>query len=229
MSMARIWQPTLGRAAPREVSLLVRVRAQARDLAADCWNLPRYLVKYCMGVLAVFGLLQVWQASGDGPMPAFRSLHPAKQLDPFCTSHPRCMYAETSDSARWQALAPALAILDEVNPEVAAWVRGAHREGKLHFTKRARPRGRATGQLGEYDALRGELTVFSGLFAENDGTIAAILCHEYRHSRQRFPKTLVYALSFLVLENGDPAIIENDALLYEQEANLAIFGQYQTL
>jgi hypothetical protein len=81
--------------------------------------------------------------------------------------------------------------------------------------------------LGEYDALRGELTVFSGLFAENDGTIAAVLCHEYRHSRQRFPKTLVYALSFLLRENGDPAIIENDALLYEQEANLAIFGRYQ--
>jgi hypothetical protein len=175
----------------------------------------------------MFGLLQVWQASGDGPMPTFRCLHPARKLDPFCTSHPHCMYAETSDSARWQALAPALAILDEVNPEVAAWVRRSHRDGKLHFTKRARARGSATGQLGEYDALRGELTVFSGLFAENDGTIAAVLCHEYRHSRQRFPKTLVYALSFLLRENGDPAIIENDALLYEQEANLAIFGRYQ--
>ena len=38
---------------------------------------------------------------------------------------------------------------------------------------------------------------------------------------------MVYALSFLLSPGGDPAIIENDALLYEQEANLAIFGKYQ--
>ena len=57
-----------------------------------------------------------------------------------------------------------------------------------------------------------------GLFAENDGTIAAVLCHEYRHSRQRLPKTMIYALSFLLLPDGDPSIVENDALLYEQEA-----------
>ena len=29
------------------------------------------------------------------------------------------------------------------------------------------------------------------------------------------------------MHGGDPAIVENDALLYEQEANLAIFGRYQ--
>lgn len=227
MSTAGAWQPAVGRVAPSDVSLLDRVGARTRHVAADCRNVPRYCMKYCVAVLAMFGLLQVWQASGDGPMPTFRCLHPAKKLDPFYTSHPQCMYAETSDSARWQAFGPALAILDEVNPEVAAWVRRTHRDGKLHFARRARARGSAIAQLGEYDALRGELTVFSGLFAQNDGTIAAVLCHEYRHSRQRFPKTLVYALSFLLRENGDPAIIENDALLYEQEANLAIFGRYQ--
>ena len=124
-------------------------------------------------------------------------------------------------------MTPALAILAEVNPEVAAWVRQTHQDGKLHFTNRAKRCASPTGQLAKYDALRGELTVFGGLFAQNDGTIAAVLCHEYRHSRQRFPKTMVYALSFLWMDGGDPAIIENDALLYEQEANLAIFGQYQ--
>jgi hypothetical protein len=228
MSTARTWQPAIGHARP-DASLLDRLAAQTRGMVADCRNLPRYLAKYCAVILAALGLLQIWQAGGDGPMPTFRTLHPIKNLDPFRTSHPRCIFADTSNAARWQALAPALEILDEVNPDVADWVRRTQQAGKLHFHKRARSKSCSTGQLGEYDALGGRLTIFSGLFAENDGTIAAVLCHEYRHSRQRLPKTLVYALSFLLQEDGDPAIIENDALLYEQEAHLAIFGHYQRL
>jgi len=212
---------------PGEVSLLRRVGVQTRRVAADCRNVPRYCLKYGVAVLAMFGLLQVWQAGGDGPLPAFHCLRPAAKLDPFRTSHPQCVFSQTTDAARWQGLTPALAILFEVNPEVAVWVRQTRQDGKLHFAQRAKTGARPISQLAQYDALRGQLTIASGLFAENDGTIAAVLCHEYRHARQRLPKTLVYALSFLWVDGGDPALIENDALLYEQEANLAIFGQYQ--
>jgi len=227
MSTAGSWQPAVQRVLPGEVSLLRRVGVQTRRVAVDCRNVPRYCLKYCVAVLAMFGLLQVWQAGGDGPIPAFHGLRPAAKLDPFRTSHPQCVFSQTTDQARWQGLTPALAILSEVNPEVAAWVRQTHQDGKLHFSRRAKGGANPFGQLAKYDAIRGELTVTSGLFAENDGTIAAVLCHEYRHSRQRIPKTMVYALSFLWRAGGDSAIIENDALLYEQEANLAIFGQYQ--
>jgi hypothetical protein len=212
---------------PGTVSLLRRLGAPTRHIAADSRNIPHYCLKYGVAVLAMFGVLQLWQAGGDGPIPTFRGLHPATKLDPLRTSHPRCASGESADSTRWRALGPAMAILAEVNPEVARWVQATHQNGNLSFTDRERPCANATGQLAKYDALRGELTVFGGLFAQNDGIIAAILCHEYRHSRQRFPKTMVYTLSFLWMDGGDPAIIENDALLYEQEANLAIFGQYQ--
>jgi hypothetical protein len=99
----------------------------------------------------------------------------------------------------------------------------------LRFSDSLKFAGDDANHLAAYDAFRGTLTLGGGLFAENDGTIAAILCHEYRHARQRFPKTLVYALSFLWTRHGDPAIIENDALLFEQEAHLAVFGKYADL
>lgn len=228
MSTAGVWQPASGHLTPeKKISLLRRVGGQTQRLAADCRNLPRYCLKYSVAVLAMFGVLQVWQAGGDGSIPTFRCLRPATNLDPLRTSHPECVFSQTADSTRWQALGPVMAILEEVNPEVARWVRDTRQNGKLTFTNRVKICAGPTGQLARYDALRRELTISSGLFAQNDGTIAAVLCHEYRHSRQRFPKTMVYALSFLRLQGGDPAIIENDALLYEQEANLAIFGRYQ--
>lgn len=227
MSAAGTWQPASGHVQPRKASLLCRFGAQALRLGADARNVPRYCLKYGVAVLAIFGALQVWQACGDGPIPAFHRLHPTARLDPLRISHPECLFAGAGDAARWQALAAALAILQEVNPEAADWVRHTRGDGRLVFTDRAKVSDGLAGQLARYDALGRELTICRGLFAENDGTIAAVLCHEYRHSRQRFPKTMVYALSFLLIPGGDPAIVENDALLYEQEANLAIFGQYQ--
>lgn len=227
MSTAGAWHPAAGRVLPADVTLLHRVAVQAQCAVADCRNVPRYCLKYCVLVLAMFGLLQLWLATGDGPLPAFHSLRPAANVDPLRTSHPQCVFARTDEAARWQALGPALAILGQVNPEVAAWVRRSHEDGKLQFANRATRGPTPVGQLAKYDALRGHLTITSGLFAENDGTIAAVLCHEFRHARQRMPKTMLYALSFLWIEGGDPAIVENDALLYEQDASLAIFGQYQ--
>ncbi len=121
-----------------------------------------------------FGLQQLWQASGDGPIPTFHSLRPAAGLDPLRTSHPQCVFSTPDDSNRWRALTPALAILSEVNPEVAAWVRQTRQDGKLHFAHRVKAGKHPDSQLAQYDALGGRLTIASGLFAENDGTIAAV-------------------------------------------------------
>jgi hypothetical protein len=69
------------------------------------------------------------------------------------------------------------------------------------------------------------LIVQRALFEEKDGEVAAILCHEYRHSRQNPAKLIKCALSFVASADGDRSILENDALLYEHEARLAIFGR----
>ena len=76
----------------------------------------------------------------------------------------------------------------------------------------------------KYDIFRGRVVVNRELFCENDGTIAAILCHEYRHSRQNLGKFCQHVQSFLVVRGGDLSIIENDAVIYEQNVQNAIFG-----
>lgn len=212
------------RAAPRygspAWSWLTRLAGESRHAA-------RYCLKYGVVVLALFGLLSIWQAGGDGPIAPFRSLTPTATLDPCRVSAPRCILAGTDAATRRVTLERPLALLDEVHPPVAAWVRAVEHQGRLRFANQLRAGHEPVGCLAQYDHFRGTLTIAGGLFAEDDGTIATILCHEYRHARQRLPKTIVYALSFVVMAQGDASIIENDAQLFEREAQLAIFGRYQ--
>jgi hypothetical protein len=117
-----------------------------------------------------------------------------------------------------------LALLDRVNPTVSKWVRQEYDRGLLIFGEGRRTKQDPGIALAKYDVLRGRLVVNPLLFGENDGTIAVTLCHEYRHSRQNLGKACQYVLSFLFVRGGDLSIIENDAVIYEQEAHNAIFG-----
>ncbi len=191
----------------------------------DAVNVPRYVVKNGILVLAVLGLLHLWAVQGDGPMPAFKAFLPSIERDPHRVSSPECVFKTTGDRARWSGLSPALAILAEANPEVARWAESLHAEGRLVFTDHADGGGEMANSLAKFDHFSRKLRINPGLYAEPDGSIAAILCHEYRHSRQGFPKVFSYALSFVLREGGDPAIVENDAVLYEQQARCVIFGQ----
>jgi hypothetical protein len=185
------------------------------------WNVPRYVLRSLVGVAAVCGLLSLWGLHGDGAMPGMSSL---TRLDPYRFSSVHCIADETSAAARWNGLAPALAILDEVNPAVAGWVREKHRHGLLVFGGDCRAARDAGDALAKHEPFRGRLVISPVLFSENDGTVAVTLCHEYRHSRQNFGKLCQYVLSFLSVRGGDLSIIENDAVLYEREAHDAIFG-----
>ena len=73
--------------------------AKTRRIAADGKHVPRYCFKYGVPLfLAMFGLLQLWQASGDGEIPTFHVLHLSSGLDLFRNSHPHCVFADTIDS-----------------------------------------------------------------------------------------------------------------------------------
>jgi hypothetical protein len=196
----------------------------ATGLWAAARSIPRYCLKYCVLLLAALGLIQLWQAGGDGPIAPFHNLAPDARLDPHHVTAAPCLLTKTDPETRWAAIKPALAILDEVHPDVASWVRETQRRGKLRFSDRWTTGRGGPPCLARYDALRGTLTICPGIFAENDGRIATVLCHEYRHSRQRSSKTILYALSFIWTRGGEPAIIENDALLFEQQAQFAVFG-----
>ena len=185
------------------------------------WNVPRYLVRYTLLVLALFGLLSLWEAHGDGQIPA---LLPLRDIDPSCHSSRHCAAEHASASARWLGLAPVLAILDEVNPAAAAWVRQQHKQGTLAFSDRFCGTQDSGGAMAKYDHFDRSLILYRGVFEEDDGTVAVTLCHEFRHSRQNPAKVLRHAISFLFTAEGDASIVENDADLYEREAHVAIFG-----
>ncbi len=194
---------------------------QARTAAGDVRNVPRYVLRTLIGVAAVCGVLNLWGSHGDGKMPG---MSPLCGLDPYRISSAHCVAGGTAAEVRWKGLSPALAILDKVNPAVATWVREKHKSGLVVFGGECGEASDPMVASAKYDRFRGRIVVKRELFCENDGTIATVLCHEYRHSRQNLGKVCQYALSFLFVRDGDLSIIENDAVIYEQEAHSAIFG-----
>ncbi len=194
---------------------------QGKLVAGDLRNIPRYLLRTLIGVAVVCGLVCLWAAHGDGKLPG---MAPLSGLDPYCISSARCIADETTAEARWNGLSPTLAILDKVNPAVAEWVRAKHGDGLVVFGDEYRTKGDPINAQAKYDRFRDRLIVYRELFCENDGAIAIILCHEYRHSRQNFGKFCQYVLSSLFVRGDDLSMIENDPIIYEHEAHDAIFG-----
>jgi hypothetical protein len=227
MSSVGHWDTTFPRRAEDRATEQGRCSRTIRRLwccLGDARNAPRYAVKYGVFVLAILGALELWAVKGDGPMPPFEPLSASANLDPHRVSSAQCMLKNTTDQNRWDGLAPALAILGDTNPEVAQWVEEVHQQQRLVFTDRFKDAGDTVNFLAKFDLFERRLLISPGLYAETDGSVAAILCHEYRHACQRLPKVLNYALSYLFLKGGNPAIVENDALIYEQEARCAIYG-----
>ena len=226
MSSAATWDSTLPPAAkPTKERILPLPHTRLSHGLADVKSVPRYLIRYGVLSLAILGAIQLWAARGDGPVPAFSTLSAATTLNPRQVSSGECMLRIKSATERWEGLAPALVILQNTNPEVADWVERTHMEGRLVFTDGAKDALDRVSYLAKFDLFLRELRISPGLYAEPDGSVAAILAHEYRHSRQGFPKILCHALSFFFIKGGDPSIVENDAVIYEQEARRAIFGE----
>lgn len=226
MSGAAIWDATLPPSAkPSEKARRLFLSDRLSHHLADVRNVPRYAVRYSIVALALLGAIQLWAARGDGTLPTFEALPVAMDLDPHKVSSGECVLRGCADEERWQGLSPALTLLRHTNPEVADWVENIHEKGRLLFTAPATDTVDPVGYLAKFDLFQRELRISPGLFAEPDGSVAAILSHEYRHSRQRFPKVFSYAMSFVFLKGGDPSIVENDAVIYEQEARRAIFGE----
>ena len=154
---------------------------QGRIAAGDLRNIPTYVLRALTGVTIVCGFVCLWAARGDGKMPGMTSL---SGLDPYSISSTHCIADETTEEARWNGLSHALAILDKVNPAVAAWLRAKHDNGLVVFGDQYRTKGDSMNAQAKYDRFRDRLIVYRELFCENDGTIAIILCHEYRHSHR---------------------------------------------
>jgi hypothetical protein len=194
---------------------------QRRAFVRDLRNIPRYILRVLSVLLVLCGMVELWTCLGDGKLP---SMSPLVGIDPYPISSADCTAEGISAERRWNGLAPALDILDRINPVVARWVREKHKNNLLVFCDEYRLKDEMTPALAKYDVFSGRLVINRPLFCEGNGMIAVILCHEYRHSRQNLGKYGQYILSFLFSREGDSSLVENDAMIYEQEAFVAIFG-----
>lgn len=145
--------------------------------------------------------------------------------NPEIISHSK-LAASKSDKERWEALEIPLKILEDVNPTAHKWILDLYKKKKIQFTSREaeyNPKEHIHSYLCKYDWINGKLMISNTVWAENDGTIAVLLCHEYRHSIQSYFKRFRYVISFVFFKEGNDAVIENDAYLYEREAYMNIF------
>lgn len=118
----------------------------------------------------------------------------------------------------WEALQEPLQILDHVCPEVSHWVRDRYKNGHLIWEKEY------SGCYAKFHYIDRDLTINRILFAENNGVIASILAHEFRHSRQNFSKYFRATVACSILREPRPCIVEDEAELFEAKVLLAIFG-----
>ena len=214
-SLGRKWIAAIRLDRGLTLRLLILVLHGLRDVL-------RYTVRYVLLLLALYGLINFWDVYGDGQMPM---LLPLRHADPDVPSSVSCASPKVSDAGAGRGCRPRWRYSRK---SIRRWRHGSAmntpRE-RWFFSDRLCGVQGDRGAVAQYDQLQGGLTIYRLLFAENDGTVATVLCHEYRHSRQNWAKVLRHALSFVVAKEGDPSIVENDAELYEHEAHVAIFGR----
>lgn len=124
-----------------------------------------------------------------------------------------------SDKGWWEEMRVALCILDEVCPEVSAWVRERYQSGHLFFETADKHRFAAwwiVPQMLEIDLCA---------LAESDAELACTLAHEFRHSRQPYLLTVQSQLSRLAGLDRTQELVEADAYAFEERVRRAIRGE----
>ena len=172
----------------------------------------RYITINVMGVLIILGLFSVYDSVFYEKPPA-----PIVSLGKNSDFRALAFKVPKKNESNWDAMVSALDILDQVAPNVSEWVRLKQDNDQIVWIK-------TIGIAAKYDYVSGVLSLNKDLLLKDNGAIAAILAHEYRHSLQNFTKSVKSIFTYLVLGKFEEGVIENDAYLYEQEVYLSIFG-----
>lgn len=117
----------------------------------------------------------------------------------------------------WENIQRPLYILDKVCPEASQWVRDCKEKNMIVFKKEN------DGCYAKFDFLNKNLVINNSLFDQNNGTIASILAHEFRHSRQNFSIYFKSIIAHVILREPKYSIVEDDAEFFEAKVTLAIF------
>lgn len=192
------------------------------------------LLGYGILLLAVIGLGEVYDKFvGDGPLAGFVPLsHAAPQLLPLKDRNTTGTLSlrPVSGGQSWQALKVTRDILSASAPEVSAWLTERQAQGEIlyDFVPPVEVSAYQDSCLSYQSPLTRHLFLAPRFWLQTDGAKAMILVHEYRHSRQNFPKVmaerLAQVLSGSVFSNPNATRLEDEAFLY-QRAFLHALGQ----
>lgn len=159
-------------------------------------------------------------------IPEIRAFVLKNEINPYLRSNTKLSLSKSNED-RWNGLENALLILRNVSPETHDWVMKCHKNKKIRFASQEIDKNPEDyincNYLCKYEYFGGKLVISNQIWAESDGNIAVLLCHEYRHSKQSWLKRLRHCVSFIFYKEGNDAIIENDAYLYERQAHASIF------
>lgn len=123
---------------------------------------------------------------------------------------------EWTSEERFEFFLPSMLILDKVCPDVSYWVREKYQSGNIIYD------GESNETLARYDFFTKKLTVTEGFFSLKGDKQAAVLSHEFRHSRQSTTKIIRRIILIIFTGNKNEDFIENDAFLFENEIYFAI-------
>lgn len=170
-------------------------------------------------VVFMFGVGSLYDSAiADGKIPEMVELgrlNPVRYIARFNTT--QYLSTTSTDEECWEALQPTLKVLNEMAPHVESWIVDMHQRKKIKFDHST------FGFCATFDLVSRELVIYDSMFKEQDGVKAAIICHEWRHSKQNIYKFFKYVFS-IIIKKPKEEIIENDAYLYEKQALISIYG-----
>lgn len=168
-------------------------------------------------IIGILGLCEVYDICVPEVVPEVNSLPPTSTEARFARQNSTSQVGIKDSNLLWSDLRKPLYILDRVCPEASQWVRDRYYHGKLVWPVNH------DGYIAKFNYGTKQLFIYPLFFDENDGKKAAILAHEFRHSRQNITKLIRRAFAYAMLKQTQDWVVENDAYYFQQQVELAIF------
>lgn len=189
------------------------------------------LKRLILTLLILLGACTLYdQAIGDGRLPRLNDLSDISQFTAQARENTTLSKLENPVAQPdWKNLAASRELLTAVSPEIAAWLYALHEQNRIiydspHHLSAFYGKAPETPVLAAYEKLGGKLYLGDDFWVLNDGEKAAILAHEYRHSRQSWPKVLSHRLAQLI-GGGQlhyQSSLEAEAFAYERQVRSAL-------
>jgi len=195
-------------------------------------KLARRIVNIALLLLLLVGAGTVWDAAvGDGSLPTLNDLSvSAPQLSQLAQGNSTATLPLAQAQANyWESLSTTRQLMLSLSPQIAFWLLElhqnghiiAHTPGDIHKIYHV---SADTALLAAYRHNENALYLGEAFWKLSDGQKAAVIAHEYRHSRQNAGKRLSYQIAHWMslgqLNRETP--MENEAMDYERQAETAL-------